>query len=278
MFELFYDPDRANELLCLENVQPVLFPIPNDLQYNEEFRFITNYMVENVCPYYIISNYGRLFDLSKNSYVYGYYDDDGYIRVNLRLYPCGRKNIGVHRLVLLAFDYRKGIDKDRNMVPNHLDGVVNNNNLSNLEWCTQKENAQHAIRTGLHKMYGTDNPNNKLSEDQVKEICKLIESGKYYDTEIAKMYNVSYTNISDIHKGKIWKAVSKDYNLDIRKPRALTKESVKKICELMQDSDLNNTEIAKIMNVSITNIACIRRGEIWKSISKDYNINRKQHT
>ena len=54
---------------------------------------------------------------------------------------------------------------------------------------------------GLHKMNGINNPNNKLSEQEVHEICKLIETGEYYDTEIAKMYNVSYANISDIHNG-----------------------------------------------------------------------------
>ena len=32
----------------------------------------------------------------------------------------------------------------------------------------------------------------KLTEKEVREICELIQSGKYFDTEIAKMYNIKY--------------------------------------------------------------------------------------
>lgn len=33
---------------------------------------------------------------------------------------------------------------------NHIDGNKLNNKLSNLEWCSQKGNLHHAMRTGLH--------------------------------------------------------------------------------------------------------------------------------
>ncbi|CAI2181724.1 15547_t:CDS:2, partial [Funneliformis geosporum] len=33
---------------------------------------------------------------------------------------------------------------------NHIDDDSTNNNASNLEWCTLKENIQHAVRLGLH--------------------------------------------------------------------------------------------------------------------------------
>lgn len=57
------------------------------------------------------------------------------------------KNKLVHRLVAEAF-----LPNSNNYPQvNHIDGCPENNNLSNLEWCTNQQNAIHAYRTGLHK-------------------------------------------------------------------------------------------------------------------------------
>lgn len=47
----------------------------------------------------------------------------------------------LHRLILINFN---PIPNSSNYVINHIDGDRKNNKLSNLEWCTQKQNLYHS--------------------------------------------------------------------------------------------------------------------------------------
>jgi hypothetical protein len=58
----------------------------------------------------------------------------------------------VHVLVLTAFKPSPKKDGyDKNWTIDHKDGNKANNNLDNLEWCTQCENQRRAVRMGLQK-------------------------------------------------------------------------------------------------------------------------------
>ncbi len=130
------------------------------------------------------------------------------------------------------------------------------------------------ISTGARKLYGEENPHSKLTESQVREICELIQSGKYFDTEIARMYDVSYTNITDIHNGTLWKQVSKDYDLSVKKNKGITREQAVEICQLLDKNELVISEISDITGVDIGIIQSIRERESWNDVSKDYNVQK----
>lgn len=56
-----------------------------------------------------------------------------------------RKNYTIHQLVAKAFI--PNLENKKTI--NHIDGNKRNNNISNLEWATEKENQIHKWKTGL---------------------------------------------------------------------------------------------------------------------------------
>jgi hypothetical protein len=65
----------------------------------------------------------------------------GYLQVKIF-----NKSTSIHRIVANQF---LGL-KPEKLVTNHIDGNKLNNHPSNLEYCTIKENIQHAVKLGLH--------------------------------------------------------------------------------------------------------------------------------
>lgn len=106
------------------------------------------------------------------------------------------KRFRIHRLVAIHFipnpnDY---------LQINHKDGNKYNCHVTNLEWCTNSMNMIHAYATGLKKkMFGVDNPNGKLTNEQVKEIAMVASSCKNYGRKkLAERFNISESTVKDI--------------------------------------------------------------------------------
>ena len=103
---------------------------------------------------YQVSNLGRVKSLpkfrncynnrkyiTKERYLKGRKNSKGYLRVALK---SNEKNSTqfIHRLVAQAF-----ISNPQNKpCVNHKDCIVTNNTVSNLEWCTQKENMEYMVK------------------------------------------------------------------------------------------------------------------------------------
>ena len=116
----------------------------------------------------------------------------GYLRVHI-----AGKMYFVHRLV--AEKYIPNPDNKPQV--NHKDGNKLNNNVNNLEWVSNQENRDHAIKNGLH-LVGEDCPWAKLSKEQVKFIR---EHNELNSKELAKVFNISDCHVREIRRGESWK-------------------------------------------------------------------------
>ena len=103
---------------------------------NDEPRLIPD-MGYNIKPIYYIYKNGTIINSISGKQVSQYDNGRGYLQcVLLTNTPNNPTTKKVHRLVLYTYAYKPGCE---NLQVNHIDGNKYNNNLSNLEWCTNKE-------------------------------------------------------------------------------------------------------------------------------------------
>ena len=96
---------------------------------------------------YTISDTGVVTALRNNKPLQPIKVPNGYLHVTLHMEDGRIKQVGIHRLVAEHF------------IPNpyhysqvnHKDGNKENNRVENLEWCSAKQNMQHALKNNLCK-------------------------------------------------------------------------------------------------------------------------------
>ena len=111
-----------------------------------------DYKVLEEFPDYRIYKDGRVYSALSSKFI-SKSSRGGYYYVSLvRVNNGDRKRVtrGLHWLVATSFIPNPEILP----IPNHLDGDGHNNCIDNLEWCTHKQNSQHAHDTGLHPQKG----------------------------------------------------------------------------------------------------------------------------
>lgn len=113
-------------------------------------------------------------------------------RAFVGLYIDGKQtNLFVHRIIAELY-----LSNPENLPQvNHIDGNPLNNSISNLEWCSQRDNNIHAIKTGLRPT--------KLNKEIVECIREDLAK-KITIREIALKYNVGKTIIFKIKHNQSW--------------------------------------------------------------------------
>lgn len=104
-----------------------------------------------------------------------------------------KKTFKLHRLVAFAFI---PLIEGKNYV-NHINGIKLDNSIENLEWCTIKENNNHAVINNLRNDIGIDNLNSKLKKEDVL----FIRESELKSKELALIF--------DIHESTVCKARKK---------------------------------------------------------------------
>ena len=149
---------------------------------------------------YSVSNLGRVKN-DLNDRILKQSESKGYFTVNLH-----NKTTRVHKLVALKF-VRKKLS-DEKLVVNHIDGNKLNNQSTNLEWVTNNENIQHAMKNGLMNCSFII-----LNEEQVKKICSYFSKGYGIDkTYQAMNKKINPSTLADIKRRKTWKSISNQYD------------------------------------------------------------------
>ena len=88
---------------------------------------------------YIVSKDGVVFNLKTVKLIKLCTNGDGYYQFHMYNNHGKRKNVRLHRILALAF-----IDNEYNKpCVDHIDNIRTNNNLTNLRWCTKKENSRN---------------------------------------------------------------------------------------------------------------------------------------
>lgn len=146
---------------------------------NEVWKDISNYE-----GYYKVSNYGRIMNMN-GLILRQRVQNSGYLIVHLYK---NRKRVAftVHRIV--AHEFIENIGNKEHV--NHKDGNKRNNNSTNLEWCTPKENMKHASKNGLLNIYDRTDRHRKAIGERSSRLFKGVKKTPEHNKKN-----------SDTHKG-----------------------------------------------------------------------------
>jgi hypothetical protein len=151
---------------------------------------------------YMITEDGRVWNSKHKRWLNARLDDRGRPRISLWI---NGKHVQkrIHQFILLAYVGPCPEGKEAC----HKDGDQQNNRLDNLYYGTHSENMFDAVRHGTHQCVGRVGErayHSKLSNEDRRMIIYMYSTGLFIQSEIAKLYKISQTQIGRIVRGEVY--------------------------------------------------------------------------
>ena len=212
-----------------------------DLEIAEGFKLIDLDDVKK--NMYYISEDGKIYSTFLNDFLKPRHDKNGYLELGLSTGRSKQRKLWkVHQLVAKVYlgnppEYMKDPTVD------HINGNIFDNNYRNLRWMERGINSSIRRNKGV----GEQNHEAKLTEEQVIEICELLIQNEKSLKEMADLYNVDKSTISNIKRKKSWKHLTKFYNfpIKIQKNKSQSIKQKEEIINLLNQS-IKPTDIVKM--------------------------------
>ncbi len=160
---------------------------------------------------YRIGNDGSVWSLHNNRWgtggkwkrLRGWLDSGGYTDFSLKTDDGTIKRFALHCLVLEVF---VGPRPDAKSEACHENGNPGDNRLENLRWDSRKSNAEDMVKHGRSPK-GVRHGMARLTEDDVREIRRIISQKEMSQSALAKKLRVPQGHISVIVNRKSWKHI-----------------------------------------------------------------------
>jgi hypothetical protein len=292
-FPVFYDKKEYVDNTLLYNIKtaPIHFEELGENLDCPVWRPTERFMLCSDFPWYLIGNYGTIYDMKRRVKVRPRLNSSGYLDANYRDYNGDPKEtLHIQRTVLQAHD---PIEDDSNMQANHLnkDTIFNYYNpydpRNNLKWTTGEENFDHAVETDHIRQTGRYVGWRIYTADEVRMLCRMVIDGKSYQDMSMALGGVDLIKLKDyirsLRNGRTRKEVTKEF---LPLPYALTKENatvMHNVCNLIargfDKKNINAMVFAQShRNISSEALSAIRyrhpNFKIWFSVIDQYDFSR----
>ena len=136
--------------------------------------------------HYFVSEFGDVWSIKKGlpEKLKPHTTKKGYHTVSIH-----GKTRFIHRILMESFYYASELQV------NHKDGNPSNNYIENLEYCTAKQNMQHAARTNLLERVEIDQETHAL-------VKKHLNQGDLSIEDIAEIFELNHRVIRKIQRNK----------------------------------------------------------------------------